>query len=36
MSQQSSKYVRFGAAITLIVISLAYLAYTGVQESKSY
>ncbi|HMC31507.1 MAG TPA: cytochrome c maturation protein CcmE [Candidatus Angelobacter sp.] len=36
MSQQSSKYVRFGAAITLIVLSLAYLAYTGVQESKSY
>src|SRR5438270_6963161 len=30
------KYVRFGAAITLIVLSLAYLAYTGVQESKSY
>jgi len=36
MSQQTSKYLRFGAAITLIVLSLAYLAYTGVQESKSY
>ncbi|HEU4416397.1 MAG TPA: cytochrome c maturation protein CcmE [Candidatus Angelobacter sp.] len=36
MSQQTSKYVRFGAAITLIVLALAYLAYTGVQESKSY
>src|SRR6476620_4958687 len=30
------KYLKFGAAVTLIVLSLAYLAYTGVQESKSY
>jgi cytochrome c-type biogenesis protein CcmE len=36
MSQQSSKYLRFGAAVTLIVLALAYLAYTGVQEGKSY
>lgn len=36
MSQQSSKYLRFGAAVTLIVLALGYLAYTGVQESKSY
>jgi cytochrome c-type biogenesis protein CcmE len=36
MSQQSSKYLRFGAAITVIVLALAYLAYTGVQEGKSY
>jgi cytochrome c-type biogenesis protein CcmE len=36
MSNQSSKYLRFGIAIAVIVISLAYLAYTGVQESKSY
>lgn len=36
MSNQSSKYVRFGAAISLIVLALAYLAYTGVAESKSY
>jgi cytochrome c-type biogenesis protein CcmE len=36
MSEQSSKYVRFGAAIAIVVISLGYLAYTGVQQSKSY
>ena len=36
MSSQSRKYVRFGAVITVIVLSLAYLAYTGVQDSKSY
>lgn len=32
----TQKYVRFGLAISIIVISLGYLAYTGVQESKSY
>ena len=32
----SNRYVRFGLAITVIVVALAYLAYTGVQESKSY
>ena len=31
-----SKYARFGIAIGVIVIALGYLAYTGVQESKSY
>ena len=36
MSEQSSKYVRFGAAMGIILVSLGYLAYTGVQESKSY
>jgi cytochrome c-type biogenesis protein CcmE len=36
MSAQSRKYMRFGAVITVIVVSLAYLAYTGVQDSKSY
>ena len=36
MSQPSNKYVKFGAAITLIVLTLAYLAYLGAQESKSY
>jgi cytochrome c-type biogenesis protein CcmE len=36
MSQQSSKYLRFGGAVTVIVLALAYLAYTGVQEGKSY
>ena len=33
---QNSKYVRFGAAITIIVLALGYVAYTGVQENKSY
>ena len=28
--------MRFGAASVLIVLSLGYLAYTGVQEGKSY
>jgi len=36
MSSTSSRYVRFGAAISIIVVSLAYLAYTGVEQSKSY
>ena len=36
MSGQNKKYIQFGVAISLVVISLAYLAFTGVQESKSY
>jgi len=36
MSQTSNKYIKFGAAITLIVLTLAYLAYLGAQESKIY
>ena len=36
MAPQTTKYLRFGAAIAVILVSLAYLAYTGVQESKSY
>src|SRR3954449_8865260 len=32
----SNRYVRFGLVTLVIVVSLAYLAYTGVQESKSY
>jgi cytochrome c-type biogenesis protein CcmE len=36
MSKTVKRYVSFGAAITIILLSLAYLAYTGVQESKSY
>src|SRR5256885_4978243 len=36
MSAQSSKYLKFGAAIGVILISLGFLAYTGVQETKSY
>ena len=36
MSNSRSKYVRFGVAIGVIVLSLGYLAYTGVEQSKSY
>jgi cytochrome c-type biogenesis protein CcmE len=36
MSKETSKYLKFGAATVLILVSLGYLAYTGVQESKSY
>lgn len=36
MSSQASRFLRFGAAITVIVLSMSYLAYTGIQESKSY
>ena len=36
MSSQSKKILRFGGAIAIILLSLGYLAYTGVQESKSY
>ncbi len=36
MSKQASRYLKFGGATALIVLSLAYLAYTGVRESKSY
>jgi cytochrome c-type biogenesis protein CcmE len=36
MSSEHSKYVKFGAAIVIIVLALAYLAYTGVRDSKSY
>ena len=36
MSGESSKYLKFGGATLLILVSLGYLAYTGVQESKSY
>jgi len=32
----SSKYMKFGIATTIIVVALGYLAYTGVQQSKSY
>lgn len=30
------RYFRFGIAISVILLTLGYLAYTGVQESKSY
>ena len=36
MSKEPTKYLKFGGATALILMSLAYLAYTGVQESKSY
>ena len=36
MSPQNAKILKFGSAIVVIVLALGYLAYTGVQESKSY
>lgn len=36
MSSQTSKYLKFGSVTVVILVALAYLAYTGVQESKSY
>jgi cytochrome c-type biogenesis protein CcmE len=36
MSPQNGKFLKFGSAIAVIVLALGYLAYTGVQESKSY
>ncbi len=36
MSQQTSKYLRFGLAMAVIVLSLGYLAISGVDQSKSY
>ena len=36
MSNPGAKYLRFGVAIAVILLSLGYLAYTGVEESKSY
>ncbi len=36
MSVQGRRYLRFGAVIAVILLSLGYLAYTGVQDSKSY
>jgi len=36
MSHETAKYLKFGSVTVLILISLAYLAYTGVQDSKSY
>jgi cytochrome c-type biogenesis protein CcmE len=36
MSSQSGKIVKFGSALVVILLALGYLAYTGVQESKSY
>ena len=36
MSSETGKYLKFGAVSVLILLSLGYLAYTGVQDSKSY
>ena len=36
LSGNTNNYLKFGGATLLILVSLAYLAYTGVQESKSY
>jgi cytochrome c-type biogenesis protein CcmE len=36
MSGDISKYLKFGSAILVILLAMGYLAYTGVQESKSY
>ena len=32
----AGRYLRFGIAIAVIVAALSYLAFTGIQESKSY
>jgi cytochrome c-type biogenesis protein CcmE len=36
MSSQSRNYLKFGGATLVILLLLGYLAYTGVQDSKSY
>jgi len=36
MFGESSKYLKFGSVTLLILLAIAYLTYTGVQESKSY
>src|SRR5215471_4910828 len=36
MSSETSKYLKFGGATVVILLMMGYLAYTGVQESKSY
>lgn len=36
MSQSKRKFFKFGAAVAIIVLSLGYLAWTGVNESKSF
>src|SRR4029077_7880868 len=36
MSSETGKYLKFGGATVVIMLMLGYLAYTGVEESKSY
>jgi cytochrome c-type biogenesis protein CcmE len=33
---QKSKFLRFGTAMAIVLVSLGYLAWTGVEQSKSY
>jgi cytochrome c-type biogenesis protein CcmE len=35
MSSETGKYLKFGSVIVLILCSLGYLAYTGVQDSST-
>jgi cytochrome c-type biogenesis protein CcmE len=36
MTQQQSKFLKFGGGATIILIVLAYAGWTGVKESESY
>ena len=36
MSHEINNYLKFGSVTALILLAMGYLAYTGVQESKSY
>jgi cytochrome c-type biogenesis protein CcmE len=36
VASETSKYLKFGGATAVILVMLGYLAYTGVQDSKSY
>ena len=36
MSSQANTYLKFGGVTAVIIVLLGYLAYTGVQDSKSY
>ena len=36
MSNPTGKYLKFGGAMAVILLAFAYLAYTGVEQSKSY
>jgi cytochrome c-type biogenesis protein CcmE len=36
MSSQANTYLKFGGATAVIFLLLGYLAYTGVQDTKSY
>ena len=36
MSNPTARYLKFGGATLAIVVALGYLAYTGVEQSKSY